>query len=193
MKFKLLGALGVAAVGVMGLGLTSTGAWFTDQETASVDDASGEVDISLNGAVAKGVTVGNLMPGVEEGPYELKVYNSGSTVPVKYRITTDNLVSDQAAPSALMDVLKVRLVHGFCDGAYPGGVNPTFEVTKSVANLKFLSSDSIAPAGLDLNITHCFALYFSLPGSAGNDYQGTEGSFDIVVDATQLENPGFNE
>ena len=194
MKTKILGAVGIAAVGVLGLGLTNTGAWFTDQASTEVTAETGTVDISLNGSAATPFTVGNLMPGVESGPYTLKVYNSGSTVPVKYRITTDNVTSDQAAPSALMDVLKIRLDHGFCDGDYPGDVNPTFTTTKSVNNLNFKSTDdSIATAGLGLNQTHCFALYFTLPGSAGNDYQNTSGSFDIVVDATQLENPGFNE
>lgn len=205
MKFKLLGALGVAAVGVMGLGLTNTGAWFTDQESTTVTAEAGQLEIDLGGDLSVPVTVSGLLPGVESDAYSLKIVNPNGpafTPPeefatVKYRITTANETSDQPAPGALLDVLRVRLVHGNCVGPAddPDGINPeTYDNTVLVKNLNFNSLTSAIGSGtLAQGNTHCFNMYFSLPGSAGNDYQNATGSFDIVVDATQPENPGWNE
>jgi predicted ribosomally synthesized peptide with SipW-like signal peptide len=193
---KVVGAFGVTAVAFMGLGLTGTGAWFTDQETSTVSATAGEVDIVLNGDAKTSLTVDNVMPGVEQGPYSLKIYNQGSTVPVKYRVTTDF-----AQNEPLEDVLRVRVEHGNCVSD-PGtgselGQNGNLidiEPTKLVRNVNFTEAESITGgSGLAVNNTHCFELYFSLTPSADNSYQGQSATFDLVVDATQLENPGFNQ
>lgn len=185
---RILGAGGVAVAAVLGLGLTGTGAWFTDQETSTVSASAGTVDISLSGDAGTSLTVGNLMPGVESEPYSFNVYNSGSSVPVKYRVT-----SSFAQNELLEDALRIRVEHGNC---VSGGISNVYDIESPtlVRNLNFNSSESIAPTdSLAVNNTHCFELYFSLAPSAGNQFQGESATFNIVVDATQLENPGFNE
>jgi predicted ribosomally synthesized peptide with SipW-like signal peptide len=194
MKFKLLGALGVAAVGVLGLGLTNTGAWFTDQETVPVDAASGQLDIALTGDTETPISISGLMPGDEVGPFILKVRNEEydsvtDSGRVKYRIRTADGSGD------LLDVLNVRIVHGFCQDDPPvlgdiGFVTYTGP-WMAVPSTLFESTQSIAPAGLDF--THCFNLYFEMDDQAGDTYQDTDAVFNIVVDATQPDNPGWAE
>lgn len=204
MKFKLLGALGVAAVGVMGLGLTNTGAWFTDQETTDVSASAGTLNINLGGEASTSVSVGPLFPGEETRPYTLKIVNPGTptNATVRYQISTENGAGD------LIGALQVRLEHGNCVTGFedPRGsgqpdapwVTDITPVTDDVGpqmvgaspQLLFDSDDSVAGVnGLAKNNTHCYTLWFSMPDSAGNGYQGDTGTFDVVVDATQLGAP----
>jgi predicted ribosomally synthesized peptide with SipW-like signal peptide len=189
MKFKLLGALGVAAVGVLGLGLTNTGAWFTDQEVAEVTASSGSVDIAINGQnpSSETYTVTNLMPGVESGPYYLEI-NNFSPNAVKYRVTS----AFDTGSQYLFDGMQVRVEHGNCVG---GTVANAYDIEplKLLSNLNFNSSESITNDVLPQGNSHCFNFFFRLPPSADNTYVGLTTTFDIVVDATQPENPGFNE
>ena len=203
-KTKIFGALGVAAVGVMGLGLTNTGAWFTDEESSSVAATAGTLDIVLGGEASSHVDVGPLYPGEETRPYTFKVVNpptnpAGTNATVRYQISTEEMSGN------LSGALQVRLEHGSCvtgfvdprgsgdaDEPWVTDINP---VTDSVGpqmvgvsgQLLFDSAHSVAgTAGLGYNSTHCFTLWFSMPANAGNGYQSAFGEFDIVVNATQL-------
>ena len=202
-KTKIFGALGVAAVGVMGLGLTNTGAWFTDSETVPVDAAAGEVDIALTGDTVTPISISGLMPGDEVGPFILKVRNEeydsvADTGRAKYRIRTEGV------SGLLLEQLKVSVVHGNCEDGVaadptpaPGGDGAdigyiTYVGTlMSIPSTLFESSQSIAAAGLDW--THCFNLYFEMDDQAGNAYENSSAIFNIVIDATQPDNPGWAE
>jgi len=90
--------------------------------------------------------------------------------------------------------LNTKVVHGHCDGGYPGGVNPTNTYEGALSALDWVSTASSINGGkLSPNNSHCFALYFQLDSTAGNVFQGANGVVDIVVDGTQFINPGWTE
>lgn len=190
MKMKLLGALGVAAVGLMGLGLTNTGAWFSDQESNSVVATAGALDVKFRLDLAENntINVGPLLPGEELGPFKMGIANPNSpnSTELKYRVTSENESGD------LIPGLRARVVHGNCgdsDTVLDNGNQFDIEPSKAVTNLDFTSAESITGGTLAVNNTHCFELYVGLPPSAGNEFQGATGSFDIVVRATQPDAP----
>lgn len=195
MKKLLLGLLTVGIVSVIAIGATR--AYFTD--SATVDDntfTAGKLDFTLNGDMTetKSIDLGPMEPGVEYGPYEMKVYNKNlpaSTMDMKYRFDASR--ESQTVPG-FYGKLNVRAVHGFCDGSYPGDVNPTNDFTGRLADMTWDSTtDSIGSGRLSPNITHCFAFYFELDSSAGNEFQGAGAVVDINVEGTQYINPGWTE
>lgn len=188
--------MAVALVSVVAIGATR--AYFTD--TATVDDnefTAGRLDFTLNGDMTetKSITVGPLEPGADwTGPYTMKVYNRNlpaSTMDMKYRFDASR--ESQTVPG-FYGLLNVKVDHGFCDGSYPGDVNPTNTYIGRLADLAWDSTaSSIGSGRLSPNITHCFAFYFQLDSSAGNQYQGAEAVVDVNVDGTQFINPGWAE
>jgi predicted ribosomally synthesized peptide with SipW-like signal peptide len=178
----------------MAYGASGSAAWFTDQESIVNNTVTaGEVDISINTeGSTHPFTVGNLMPGEWTGNYNLGVYNSGSTVPVKYRITSD-FVWDSAG--GFYNLINVRAAHTFA--GTPGNWCATGSgLIKYEGPLYLLDVNSIDDAisdTLGLNITHVWQLCFGLDSTTTNNYQDASATFNIVVDATQATNPGWSE
>ena len=180
---KRLGALLTLAVaGVMALGVVTTGAWFTDSENVAVTATSGEVDITVT---PSSFTVSNLVPGVYTDNFDVDVYNQGSTIPVKYRITDQYTGGD----GAFFNEIYVRVHHGHCIGGDRGTYPVVYE--GPLQNLDWSSLSSAVSTSLGVNITHCYAFDFALASTAGNSFQNLSTSFNLVVDATQVENPGW--
>lgn len=195
-------ALLVALVALGGAAATpaeGTQAWFTDQELVVGNSfTAGKLDIKINPGcgIVLPVTVQDMEPGKWYGPYDLEVYNQNtpvSTMPVKYRMYSSN------ESGTLMSKLNVRVAHSNCVGCPRPDWTANPALVKYAGNVQPMYVDSpthsiTAPTGnLDVNITHCWQLSFQVDTSAGNGYQGTTASFDLVVDATQVGNPGWSQ
>ncbi len=193
--------LSVFAVAVVALGaVVATRAYFTDTATVPSDLSSGRLDIELRGPNAGGIIIpvdttqyfmGGMAPGVEFGPYEVHVYNKGwgqSTLPVKYAWTSVYGSGSQD----MYDLLNVKVREGNWDwlGAAwftePQGVLYS-GLLKDMPNY-LQSANSLNP-----NITRCTWFYFTLDSTAGNALQGQNVLFDLRLDATQTNNPGWTE
>lgn len=195
---KILLTASVFAAGVLVYGAVGSGAWFTDTARVPVTATAATIDIEAIGPNATGIALEDLAPGVTTEAYQLHVYNTGnSTVPVKYRITASEGVVTLVDDDSLFDALDVEVRHGHCVTGTPLGHDDTVGVVYDgpLSGLEVVSAQSITgPEGaLPTNTTHCYSLTFSLDESVGNEAQGGTASFDIVIDATQLENPGFGE
>jgi predicted ribosomally synthesized peptide with SipW-like signal peptide len=195
MKKFLLSILTIALVTTVTFGVTR--AYFTDRATVNDNTfTAGKLDFTLNGDMTEtqSVTLANMEPGVWSEPYKMKVYNQNSpvsTMDIKYKISA---VGQSESVGGFYNKLNTKFVHGFCDGSYPGDVNPTNTYQGALSGLNWDSiSSSIGGGKLSPNNTHCFAVYFQLDPSAGNVYQGASAVADIVVDGTQFINPGWSE
>jgi predicted ribosomally synthesized peptide with SipW-like signal peptide len=186
---KLFIALGVFAAGVLAYGAVGTGAWFTDSDTVPVSATAGVLDIDVRGPAAEGIELEGLVPDSTTGPYALEIFNQGD-VDVKYRITVD-----ETGGTGLLDHLRVTVSTGNCVGGPTGHDDFPGQVADvPVADLEVTSLLSIGGAsGLPAGITHCWSFVFSMDPSVGNEAQGLDSTFDIVVEATQLDNPGWSE
>lgn len=198
MKKILLSSLIV--LGIAGAVIGATRAYFTDQETVSNTLSAGRLDVELRGAYANGIVIpvetgqtfaGGLFPGREFGPYEIAIYNKGygqSTTPVKYAWTANYTGDSQA----LFDMLNVKVREGNCDWL----TAPWFAGSGYIYQgpLKDMPAHLESVAGLlGVNITRCTWFYFELDTTADNTYQGLTTEFDLVLDATHDENPGWTE
>lgn len=201
----LLGLIGLLALAaVMAFGVIGTGAWFSDQSQVPVSATSGTLDIraevAAQGSTSKvwydptgvPITVANLAPGVydPDNVWMIDVQNKpavDSSLAAKYRYTAAYV----SGSSDLWDNVKVKVETGNClenPGVTISGASTVYE--GKVKNLSFTNADAGQP-DLPVNYTHCYRFSFTLPNSAGNDLQGLSGVFNIVIDATQPENPGF--
>lgn len=196
MKRIALAILSMAVVAVSSVAITR--AYFTDQATVQDNTfTAGKLDFKLNGNMTEtqSLTLENMEPGAEwTGPFKMEVYNQNlpvSTMDIKYKFAP-SMQSESVA--GFYNKLNAKVVHGYCDGNYPGGVNPTNTYEGKLKNVSWLSPTmSIGAGKLPPNITHCFAWYFQLDSSAGNVYQGANAVVDVIVDATQFINPGWTE
>lgn len=199
MKSIIKSLLIVVAVAAIAGG--ATWAYFADTDKVEATLSSGKLDIELRGANAGGISIpvdttqyfkGGMAPGVEFGPYEVQVYNKGwgqSTIPVKYAWHTNNVDGSQL----LFDKIDVKVREGNCDWLNAGwysGQGYIYEGKLSAMT----NSQTITQMGLlDPNITRCTWFYFKLDPLTDNSYQGLNTNFDLVIDATQNENPGWSE
>jgi predicted ribosomally synthesized peptide with SipW-like signal peptide len=186
-------AFGVLIAGALAYGAVGSGAWFTDSDTVPVSATAATIDVEAIGPNSTSITVSNLLPGESSTPYQIHVYNTGnSTVPIKYRIR-----SSDPEVAALFNALNAEVRHGNCVGTALGHDNSKGIVYSGALNVLEVTSpdDSItAPTGaLPVNTTHCYSITFSLDSSAGNSLQGATATFDLVIDATQLSNPGWSQ
>jgi hypothetical protein len=174
-------------------GVIGTGAWFTDQDVLAGNSmAAGYLDISIRAgnATKSPIVLQGMEPGVWSQAFPINVYNSGSTIPVKYRL----LVSGHQG--ALMDQLDVRLAHFHCLPVSADWTRMPSRVKYSgpLANMYVESPTSAINKGvLEVNRTHCWMVSFKVRESAGNEYKNSWAGFDLVVEATQLDNPGWGE
>ena len=198
LKRILLSVFSIALVIALVAGVTY--AYFTDNDQASNSLASGKLDVELRGAYKDGVTIaldttqyfkGGMAPGVEVGPYEIAVYNKGwgqSTLPVKYAWTSNHT----GGSLDLYNMLNVKVREGNCDWInYAWFDGSGYIYTGKLNAMPAYLQTAMGP--LDPNITRCTWFYFELDSTAGNAYQGLSSQFDLVLDATQTNNPGWTE
>lgn len=186
----------MVAVGAIG----ATQAYFTDTDTLGVNTlTAGKVDIDLRGDGIHSILLdttqsfeGGLAPGIYgPGLFHLEIYNQGwgvSTLPVKYRMTSA-FVSE--SKSGYWDLIWVKVRHTYAGTANPAGWPVVYEGL--LKNLSLNSVDNAIADYLDPNITHVFYIEYGLDSTAGNQYQGANAQYNLIVDATQVNNPGWTE
>ena len=204
----LLLALVVFAVGAVGV--VGSAAWFTDQSTVPVSATGAELDIraevgppgeAQNWYDPTGVTlnIAKLAPGAidEDQKYMISVQNKpavDSDLAVKYRYTSKKVSST----SGFWANLYVQVEAGPCVSNDLG--NPIQIIYDGLLkDLSFVNDDntwytetnSAGDKVLPVNFTHCYRFGFYLDELAGNELQDGAATFDIVIDATQPENPGW--
>jgi hypothetical protein len=187
---KRLGLLLAALlVATMSFGVITSGAWFTDSDTVAVTATSGGIEVQWSGPNANGFSVSNLMPanGFANAPKTpLSIYNTGSSdSAVKFRVT-DSMTSESV--SGFYSQLWVHVEEIDC------GATSVVRVAYS-GPLEDLNFDSIGAKydPLGINFTDCYTFQFALSQFAGNEFQNQSATFDLVLDATQPENPGWSE
>ena len=139
------------------------------------------------------LSVDNLAPGALSDKVMISVQNKGnpaSTLDVKYRYRS----LYTASTPGFWDALKVQVEYGACVGYDLGSVQGLI-YDGPVETLSFTSMANSYHSGnpLPVNSTHCYRFAFYLDETAGNGLQGGSATFDIVIDATQPENPGWAE
>lgn len=196
MKKLLLSLLTVGLVSAVAIGATR--AYFTDQEVLGTNSIStGKLDVELRGDYTDGIIIpvdttqtfeGGLVPGSEFGPYAITVYNKGwgeSTVPVKYGWTP----RFTGGSGMLYNKIDVAVREGNCDWIDDAWFEGDGYLYQGALKDMPTNLSSLNPLGV--NISRCTWFYFSLPTDAGNAYQGLNTQFDLVLNATQVENPGW--
>jgi len=201
-KRYLLAVTVLVVVGVAIFGVASSGAWFSDTyklENNTLAAGTLNVEIRSEGGTTIPLNVQNMVPG-EWQPigtvFQLGMYNlnsPASTIPCKYQMTFSGVVNDPASP-ALAGVLQVRVRHTFA------GTNPpppeAWPVVYEGAFNSFLIRSTLTPGIvgggiLNINNTHVYVFEFKINDSAGNEYQGASTTFDLQLDAFQVNDPIF--
>ena len=195
MRRLLFSILSLGVVAVVAIGATR--AYFTDTETLGENSIStGRVDVDIRGSYASGIIIpvdttqyfeGGMFPGREYGVFDIHVYNQGwgmSTTPVKYSWRAE--WTDGS--SYLYDKIQVKVREGNCDWN-PLTAGNTLLDYKYIRNMGRV--ESLSPLGA--NITRCTWFWFKLPTNADNSYQGLNTQFNLILDATQYDNPGWSE
>jgi hypothetical protein len=209
MNKKLMILIGALCATVLAVGVATSGAWFSDSERVTVQASSGQLDIQLlvrgpdaavcdeELGVADGDTpvnwiVTDLLPGESESRC-INLYNTAVSPTVKFRYRTGDITGP------LTGALTLKAQRGDCVTPTPGIANlqTVFEGPLGSFNGTDLdgAGTEIGPDGswgtVDTNITKCFLFTVTMDPNAGNEYQGTSGSFNIWGDATQTDNPGW--
>ena len=130
----------------------------------------------------------NLAPGVYGDTWMINVQNkpaADSTLAVQYRYSTAYV----SGSGPLWANTWVKAEKGFC-GSPLTITFPEIVYQGPVSGMVFTNTDAAKPS-LPVNETHCYRFSFKLPDAAGNDLQGLSGVFNVVIDATQPENPGW--
>jgi predicted ribosomally synthesized peptide with SipW-like signal peptide len=164
-------------------------AYFTDSVTTSASFTAAKVDISKLPA-NKTFTVGNMAPGVWTSPERLDIYNSGSTIPVKYLITA---AANSESVAGFADKIYVRVRHTFAGTPNEGSWPIVYEGKLSNLYINSATTPGVIETSLGVNITHVYAYEFKLAESAGNIYQNANATFTVTFNATQTNNPGWSE
>ncbi|MHC1716741.1 MAG: SipW-dependent-type signal peptide-containing protein [Candidatus Dojkabacteria bacterium] len=189
-------ALGVVSV----LAISATRAYFTDTATVagnSIQTGTVDVTLSTSGTTLVPLTVNNILPGWVSQAYTVRSTNTG-TVPLKYAWSAAYTGGD----GTLYNTLDVRMEDdAFCAGTqlwqkYPVPANPVSGPFTASPDGDPLSGLSFIPTSyLNLNVgaVGCTRFTFTLPVTAGNILQGKTTQFNLVIHATQVDNPGFSE
>jgi len=195
MKKILFSILSLGVVAVVAIGATR--AYFTDQEVLGTNEIStGKVDVDIRGDHSNGIIIpvdttqtftGGMFPGREFGEYAVSVYNKGwgtSTTPIKYSWRAEWT----GGSKYLYDRIQVKVREGNCDWN-PDTAGNTLRHYVSLGNMGRVISEN----NLGVNISRCTWFWFRLPAGADNTYQGLNTQFNLILDATQYDNPGWNE
>ncbi len=183
MRKILLAVLALSLMAIMLYGAVASAAWFSATDHVAVTATSGGIDITGNPTT---MTVADLMPGVYSDPQEFQIYNTAnSTVDVKFRVT-DQFVSETY--SGFYNKIQVKVNPWNC-GAGPEEATVYEGLLK---NLDFNNSQqTLFHDGLPVNWTACYHVRFELVPSANNSFQNQGANFNLVMEGTQLENPGW--
>jgi len=198
MRKLLLSVLTLGVVSVAALGATR--AYFTD--TASVAGnqiATGKVDVELSaqGTTVIPIRVNNILPGWTSQVYTIRSTNIG-TVPLKYAWSAQYAGDN----GALFNTLDVRMEDDYlCMGTqiwqkYPVPADPESGPFTTAPDGDPLSGLTMIPTSyinLPVGQAGCTRFTFTLPKTAGNALQGKTTTFNLVLTATQVDNPGFSE
>ncbi len=186
MRKPLVFVFALALTAVMAYGAIGSAAWFTSSDTVAVTATSGKVHVTAD---PTDFTVSNLMPGVWTDAYMVQIHNEpDSTVPVKYRVM-DEFVSQTVA--GFYDQILVKVNQWYCGVNGPEITPATYQGL--LENLVFTNANgpTLFTTGLPINTTACYNLYFKLLDATPNTFQSQTAHFNLDVDATQLENPGW--
>lgn len=195
MRRLLFSILSLGVVAVVAIGATR--AYFTDQDILGTNSIStGKVDVDIRGDFSQGIVIpvdttqtftGGMFPGREFGEYAIQVYNQGwgvSTTPIKYSWRAQYT----GGSSYLFDKIQVKVREGNCDWDPESAGNTLLDYIyiKNMGRVASLND-------LAVNITRCTWFWFKLPTNADNSYQGLNTQFNLILDATQNDNPGWSE
>lgn len=165
-------AISLILIGVLAfsLGLGSY-AWFTSTATSSDNlFETGTLKIDVNSPVITVADFSNIYPSWNSGAKTYDVRNQG-TLNLKYRMTVQGeageLLFDGPTP------LQVK-------------INDNDFVDIDQAGTVYIGE-------IEAGQTDGLNLQFRLPSDADNDYQDESASFTFVFEATQVDNPGWNE
>jgi predicted ribosomally synthesized peptide with SipW-like signal peptide len=198
MKKILMSILTIAIVSVVAVGFTK--AYFTDTQAVTDNTlTAGKVNIDVRPGTPMNILLdttqsfkGGLVPGQYDPTlFEVNVYNQGwgvSTIPVKYRFTTE-FVSQSVG--GYWDLLWVKVHHTYAGTPNPASWPVVYEGL--LKNLNLNSVDNAIADFIDPNITHVYYFEYGLDSTTGNIYQGANAKFNLRVDATQSTNPGWSE
>jgi hypothetical protein len=204
---KMLLLLVVAGVAIGLIGVVGSAAWFTDEAAVPMSAAGATLDIQAEAGreglpAARQIyppstvelTLTNLAPGVwSTDTYMINVQNKNtpaSTLSVKYRYR----VEEKTSSTGFFDGIVVKAETGFCltDATDFTITFPTTVYEGPLSAMEFTNTDA-GKGNLPINNTHCYRFSFKLDDSAGNELQGGTATFDVVIDATQPENPGWTQ
>lgn len=202
MRKVLFLVMAIALLSVAAFGVVGSAAWFSDDATVPISATGATLDIRAEvgppgGPMTwydpTGVTleVEDLAPGALSDKTMISVQNKpavDSSLAVKYRYTS----SKTSSTPGFWAALNVQVEYGACVSNDLGFVAGLI-YDGPLSGLEFTNADNTYHGGsaLPVNYTHCYRFAFYLDETAGNDLQGGSAMFDIVVDATQPENPGW--
>ena len=201
MKRLLFGILSLGLVAIVAIGATR--AYFTDREVLGNTIETAKLNVNLTGPGVTYVPIlidghlqGGLLPGTTIGEYTMTVYNRGhgqSTVPVKYAWSAAYTGGSQE----LFDRMEVKVRKGNCDWFDDAWFTEPQGIVTDLAGDYFIPLNTLTllptESNLGVNITNCTWFWFRLDPSAGNEFQGKNTQFNLVLDATQVDNPGWTE
>ncbi len=193
-----LALLSVAAFGIVG-----SAAWFSDDATVPISATGATLDIRAEVGPPGGpmewydptgveLDVEDLAPGALSDKIMISVQNKpavDSSLAVKYRYTS----SKTSSTPGFWAALQVQVEQGACVSNDISASTASVLYDGPLSALEFDNADNTYHGGANLpvNSTHCYRFAFYLDETAGNDLQGGSATFDIVIDATQPENPGW--
>ncbi|HHV71631.1 MAG TPA: hypothetical protein GXX38_03335 [Clostridia bacterium] len=175
MNKKMLISLMLIGVLTFAIGM-GTFAYFTS-EAVSEDNVftAGTLEIEGPGENFAGgmYEVENIYPGWED-QVDVTVKNIG-TLPFKYRMKLDAFEG------------------GLTSGANPLQIKVNDGQWMNIGDFDSVVLNDGANGGIAPGEEDTFTVYFRFPAAAGNEYQGASASLDFSFDATQINNPGWDE
>ena len=196
--------IAAVVVAVAAFGIIGSGAWFTDVETVALSGTAATLDLQLavtdgtlpdgcdgtpqiaDGGLPVGWTVPDLTPGTTHMLcIEVQNMDTGSNLAAKYRFR----VADEEGDEELLPV-TLAVEGGVCgdpESIYMGTVIGLNDADPPMGTDGSWNA-SLAPGSMD-----CYEFSIHVPESLGNEAQGTSGSINLIVDATQEDNPGWSE
>lgn len=185
MKRLLFSILSLGVVSAVAIGATR--AYFTDTESVQgnkITTGTLAVEISEVAGTQLPMDITGAFPGWSSTPQIIKVKNVGD-LPLKYAWSAVYTGYNED----LFNVLNVKVEDDYlCNGLFvylkhDGALSALTNVQASIPVPPYFVSSQQA----------CTKFTFSMPTSAGNLYQGKITRFNLVLTATQTDNPGWNE
>lgn len=187
--------------------LGTTFAWFTDSVTNTGNKIeAGTLDIQLNDSNESGTALFSSDEAFKWEPGRsqmapVKLSNVGSLW-LKYKMSFTNVsTTGDADITNVLDVYKVpakengakATVEDLTQENYLGTVKELMAGTIGQEGILAPNGESGTVAGEKIDSTDAFTLVIKMQESAGNEYQGTSATFNIVANATQYtyETDGF--